>query len=561
MTRRIKLHVAPRRILAASALAFIAGALAIQPQARPVNGPSNAVSTSPAAPSTPPQPRIPAFDAADGKLGVLTLNVGGIETKRGVPWETRAQRIAAWSNRNGTAPDIIALQEVHGWLWPAGFANCGRGFGVQAGDYDQIDILLRALRDGTGVTYRVAYLTGNETSFSFAGTCITYRSQAVLYHPGRLVNLTARTGDGRPHNDIDGLDGVPHLRRSLPLCNRQTNLMPLKTLLDGPSQTDKCGRPTPSGPAWAVLRAGTVKATFVRLALATNPARSIDVFNAHPGLEHEDLDGLAINRLIEKVERPYSNSSLYYPPLLVGDLNKLSIEKDFPAFVTAHPPPRNDVEVIGIGNAENFPAQYRARVVKLAVLPDLPAGVICRHEPADLLVSDHCGVFARFEWDGPDAGALRGVFVDGPTRVPANSTYRLVAVPSGGNPPMSVQWQPGDATSIQFDARAGGPNTIQTWTVSVTDPFNARTVSKSITVIAENTCQSICKAERDSCISCIGSGCPLARKCIVEYGNCVAGCRSSARSLKLLTPNTHSMGSLSCVAVGFGVVRGEHGRN
>ncbi|MBG0568808.1 hypothetical protein [Actinoplanes aureus] len=532
MTRRIALRMPLRRILAASVLALIAGALAIQVQAPPVTSPSNAVSSSPTAPSIPPQARIPASDAPGGELGVLTLNVGGIEAKRGVPWETRAQRIAAWSNRNGIAPDIIALQEVHGWLWPFGFANCGRGFGVQAGDYDQIDILLKALRDGTGVTYRVAYLTGNEASFSFAGTCITYRSQAVLYHPGRLANLTARAGDGRPHNDIDGLDGVPHLRRSLPLCSRRTNLMPLETLLDGASQTDKCGRPTPSGPAWAVLRAGTVKATFVRLALTTDPSRSIDVFNAHPGLEHEDLDGLAIKRLIDKVERPYSSSSLYYPPLLVGDLNDLNIGRDFPAFVTAHAPPQNDVEVIGIGNEESFPAQYRARVAKRAVLPDLPPGVLCRRESVDLLVSDHCGVFARFEWDGPDAGVLRGVFVDGPTRVPANSKYRLVAVPSGGNPLMSVRWQPGDATSPQLNARAGDSNTIQTWTVSVTDPFIARTVSKSISVIAESTCQPSCKASQASCLSCRGSSCPLPRECAAEYLRCVAGCRSSARNIR-----------------------------
>ncbi len=113
--------------------------------------------------------------------------------------------------------------------------------------------------------------------------------------------------------------------------------MPLETLIDGPPQTDKCGRPTPSGPAWAILRSGSfvdvngenktydrIMASFARLEDKSTPARTVDIFVVHP--HHVDnASGASVNKLITYREPPpYAGSTLQYPPIVVGDFNLLA---------------------------------------------------------------------------------------------------------------------------------------------------------------------------------------------------------------------------------------------
>ncbi|GGZ20764.1 endonuclease/exonuclease/phosphatase family protein [Streptomyces poonensis] len=346
-----------------------------------------------------------------GKLSVLSVNVAGIgDTPPGISWETRADRIARWAQQH-TPPDIVALQEVYGWLFTPPIRSCGRGFGVSAGDYDQIDILLAAFRNATGVTYRVAYLTGSELSFGVI-PCQIYHAQSVLYNPGRLVNRSDdATGSFAHDADVRG----PHRRRSLPLCNRGTRLMPLETLIDGPLQTDKCGRGTPSGPATVVIpENGHIAGSFVRLAFTSDPTKVINFFNIHFNAGKAERDLPVVRELIRHVGPiGHDASSLYYPPLLAGDLNELSLAQAFPDFKMAHKPEDpEEVVMIGIGATESVPAaRYRARVTQTATIPDLPQGVSCPGKP-ETLISDHCGVFvgiARFPGETGVATAISAI--------------------------------------------------------------------------------------------------------------------------------------------------------
>ena len=222
-------------------------------------------------------------------ISLLTLNIGGGGGQEGsdgqdVDWPTRVRRLANWAT--GNKPDIIALQEFWGWMnisWLPLFP-CG-GWNEDRGDYDFLDYLVRDLALTTGVTYRVAYLSGYQTTARPLGICDVYGSQVMLYNPQRLINLTAQdTSETSIPHDAQRSSRLKHFRRSLPLCDRRTSFMPLGSLIDGPPQTDKCGRETPSGPVWASLAVEweRVIATFIRFAFKHDTSRTIGVFNIHP---------------------------------------------------------------------------------------------------------------------------------------------------------------------------------------------------------------------------------------------------------------------------------------
>jgi hypothetical protein len=56
--------------------------------------------------------------SASGQLKVLTLNAGGADGDGAldVLWNRRAAHLADWIARNNPVPDVIALQELWGWL-------------------------------------------------------------------------------------------------------------------------------------------------------------------------------------------------------------------------------------------------------------------------------------------------------------------------------------------------------------------------------------------------------------------------------------------------------------
>jgi hypothetical protein len=470
-------------------------------------------------------------------LGLLALNIAGIGDGGGaatpVRWEARAQRLAASLRRNRLTPDVVTLTEAHAWLFTPPVRSCGRGFAKGAGDYDQIDILLNELRGALGVTYRVAYLTGDVGTFGDV-SCSVFWAQAMLYNPARLVHIPPPPHvPSMRHDGRQGLIGTPHLRRSLPLCSRGTRLTPLETLIDGPPQTDKCGRPTPSGPAFTVFGSdsGHVSSSYARFAFASDPSRVIDVFNMHPtaGKEVEELP--AILRLIDtQTPPPYAGSAALYPPLLAGDFNLFAdgLEQHFPGFARVASAP-GDVMAVAIGLADRFPSSLRPRIGQSVVLPDLPPGASCG-DPR-FLFSDHCGIFVRLDPDGPDAGALRGIFVDGPSQSVSGQPYRLQATASGGSPDLTFEWSPGGQAGPVLNTQAGAPGGVQTWTVTVTDRRTSQSRSTTHTVrhLAPQdgaACLAACTDDQHTCMRNVPlPGSPSVRECRAAFRECQSRCR------------------------------------
>ncbi len=462
-----------------------------------------------------------AVAQSTGSLSVFSLNVHGLEHDGGISWERRAERFAIWVRDNQVVPDIIGLQEIWGWLWTPPVRSCGGlGLGVGAGDYDQLDVFLKALRDTIGVTYRIAYMTGkvdHTTNTPFP--CHIYHAQAVLYNPARLVNvMPAQTG--MAHDDaVPVLIVNPHLRNSLPLCNRGTHLMPLESLIDGPPQTDKCGRQTPSGPAWAVFahEKRHIAASFVRLAFRADPSKSIDVFNVHPNANNEQADLGAIRALINQFTRPSSVMSRYYAPIMVADRNDLEIDEALSPFKIVLNP-STDLSAIAIADIDKVPAQYKAHMVQGMIMP-VPelAGVSCKGS-LDQLVSDHCGVFVRFDLDEPNAGAFRKVFVEGPLSVYIDEDFTLSAVPSGGGPQFKYLWQPGGFTTASVQLRGAASNKTETWTVQMTDLSSGTTMTADHSVVTTRKRPPACNSS--NCCECNPHDLDQCEKPIPARGNC-----------------------------------------
>ena len=216
-----------------------------------------------------------------------------------------------------------AMTESSGWT------SCTTPASGNTGDYDMVDRLIWRLRNGIGVTYRVAYMVGADGSFGW-GRCRYYSGDTVLYNPNRITNLTPSDVAGRaqvPHND--NLLGFL-VRRSLPICGRgaRTNIPNLEQLIDGPPQFDRCNQPTPSAPVWAwqVRKSGGQlcsrrHAGAFRFGRCSNS--SFDVVTTHP-TSSQELSQRANQRLHRCADR--SGVPKYQTLLsddLLGDFNCL----------------------------------------------------------------------------------------------------------------------------------------------------------------------------------------------------------------------------------------------
>ena len=272
---------------------------------------------------------------SDSDLIVLTINAMGtgnfpqrnpLDIFPGGEWQTRVDRLANLIRGSGTRPDIISMTEFDGWR------ACTIPPSV-SGDYDFVDRLIWRLKSLIGVTYRIAYMVGKVGAFGPLYLCQLYGGDIVLYNPNNLVNQAPQ---GPQHGHDEKLFGT-HLRRSLPLCNRGTSIMPLDQLIDGPPQTDKCGRATPSGPAWVIMIEGTAKkdgkhyelisASLARFAYVHDPNVSFDVYTVHPyaDLVFADAQSQQIAEFFNEMSAPpHRTTPRYYPPLVVGDFNNLA---------------------------------------------------------------------------------------------------------------------------------------------------------------------------------------------------------------------------------------------
>ena len=470
-------------------------------------------------------------------LGVFTANLAGTSPIGGLSYETRERRLAISLARHRAVPDVIVLQELYGWLATPIVRSCGRGLGVNVGDYDMIDVLLHELQLALGVTYRVAYLTGREGGFGGFFQCRLYESQAMLYNPATLINRTKSDSNSLPHNFEDNIAGVPHLRRSLPLCNRGTHLMPLESLIDGPLVADKCSTPTPSGPAYAIFqKTGHINATIVRFSPVSDPTRNISIFNLHPtaGVKEEfDQAVASVVALMNSVLPPpfIRAADDAFPPIMAGDLNGAAIDDNFVGFgKVAEVNGSDDGTSIGMGKFTAFPTHLVARVSPPLILPDVPSGQRCASIVLDpqYLISDHCVLFVRFDRDGPTAEELRDVFVDGPDRVRQGAEIKLTAIPSGGKAPYSFLWHPGNVTSANLTSTAGSAGTSMSFTVEVTDASTKTVLARhSVNVLApvDDTCRKSCQADRATCIANTGTpGNPSVIQCNRDYRDCLDNC-------------------------------------
>jgi hypothetical protein len=182
------------------------------------------------------------------------------------------------------------------------------------------------------------------------------------------------------------------------------SLMPLELLIDGPMQTDKCGRPTPAGPAWLwqpVIANGSpfTMATLARFGLVGVPGSSFDVVTTHPPYDEYEIQKYGIDAFIQALTSPpYRMTAPYYPVVVLGDFNGLA-RTPWPSGTTQVFSPADsdgvlpkEVMAIAVGDGSGpLPPVNRLRMIGGA---KLPSQTPCR--PSATAFSDHCGLLVRF---------------------------------------------------------------------------------------------------------------------------------------------------------------------
>jgi endonuclease/exonuclease/phosphatase family metal-dependent hydrolase len=377
----------PRRISAAVVLVSLTGSVGCLPD-----------------PSNPPKP--------SSSLTLLSLNLRGINdvpcNEAANNYRVRANRVGAGLKASGAVPDVIALQEVTGWMWCTFDHQFVR-------DYGLIDALLAGLESGTGVAYRVAYMTAIfKGSGNFHCTkdgtsqhaCEARSGLALLYNPARIRNLMADTpaseaADAYAHDAA--MQPGPHLVRSLPLCNPVPGST-VETRIDGPAQRDKCNRDTPSGLSWVVGD----EAALARLAFTDTPGSVFHVYNVHlawqtePHVQHVG----EVNTMVTLLEERFAGTR-WIPPIMMGDFNLKTDENstivdkaasDFPAFEARGHATADDIIIAG--KADSFPSSARIRGHVSAEMPAVPESQGGCHSPQHLW-SDHCAVMTTLRIQDP----------------------------------------------------------------------------------------------------------------------------------------------------------------
>lgn len=319
-----------------------------------------------------------------------------------VAWTQRYDQLAAAIARSGRAPDLISLTEVGGWEW------CWVGGG--AGDYEALATLIDGLAARTNVTYRIAYMVGSTSSYGGINRtrCQQFMGDAVLYNPITMVNRTPADAATRvvvPHDS--GLLGLT-LRRSLPICNPGSPPRDVTALIDGPTQTGKCGRPTPAAPAWALIDdMGMVIGSLGRFSFAHDTRDSFDLFTVHPPAGSEAAVSTSLADFIAGLSiSPFRVAAPAIRTLVAGDLNALVGTSWLPGFgeiasvQQVNPAITNDPMGILQGAAQGSAThrvdlQLRAR----QLLPKDAMG--CGPFTTGGHFSDHCGL--RIDWRGPSS--------------------------------------------------------------------------------------------------------------------------------------------------------------
>ena len=333
-------------------------------------------------------------------LTLLTINLRNVmDTPPFDPagnWMVRFDRIGSGLQADGLRPDIIALQEVNGWMWCTFDRNI-------VPDYTQLDYLLTTLANSTGIQYRIAYMTAltwSEGNFheSLNGTdlnaCQAMSGLALLYNPQRIRNLmidtpSADADSAFPH-DYREQPGA-HLRRSLPICNPAAGNI-AESRIDGPVQMDKCNRETPGGLAWITSNA----AALARLEFLERSGSVFHVYNIHPSHSGpHDGDVSAINAAVSALEDRFG-AARWIPPIILGDFNTNETDPitygDFPQFDLYGRAPGNDFIIAG--KPASFPASASITGYASTELPRVPPDE-GKCNSTEVMWSDHCAVLTR----------------------------------------------------------------------------------------------------------------------------------------------------------------------
>ena len=365
-------------------------------------------------------------DNKQTRLTILSLNLKNIEDwpkwSAAHNWRWRYNNVGQGLKTAGALPDVIALQEVPGWMWCPGTGRLA--------DYHALHRLLASLQVGTGIRYRIAYhqviyseFWGGGGDASFEGFDLRDCQQAVglalLYNPARLRNLmadTPQTEADTAYNYFTPQEG-PHLRRSLPCCSPEQGEEDICSRIDGPSQNDKCGRSTPAGLAW---NAGNAKGTDVALArfeLRDRGSTEFHIYNLHLPTKYkgdvpDDRDHLAAvertRKLIDTSEAKYGNSR-WIPPIVTGDFNNDAdpILALLPNFVSRGGPTEDTIVFVLSGKhtldetqGQPLPYPSTATIISHETLT-MPQGENACRDPSTLW-SDHCGVLTTFVIQDPN---------------------------------------------------------------------------------------------------------------------------------------------------------------
>lgn len=341
-------------------------------------------------------------------LAVITANMKGTSDlpQGGGPgaigWSERFERLAFQISLSGRPPDLISLTELDGWTWC--FPNW------RVGDYDTLGVLIAELLRRTYVTYRIAYLVGRSGSYGGidSSRCHYFTGDAVLYNPARIVNTTPQDVMGRPTLAHDDAFYGVQLRRSLPICNPGSQGINVASLIDGSNQTDKCGRATPSGPAWVLVAHGqwpqgnfdAVVGSLGRFAFKHDQRTSFDVFTFHPppGAENQLLRSMA--DFVEGLSQPmYRTHASLIPTLVLGDHNGLARTAWLQSVPEVFSPP-GDVMAVRYGSPVGAVAARVTPVLqRTTVLPLGASGG--SNSPAGGHFSDHIAL--RVDFTDPTA--------------------------------------------------------------------------------------------------------------------------------------------------------------
>jgi hypothetical protein len=320
------------------------------------------------------------------------------------------------------APDVIALQELYGYLGMSGPRRCaGLPFLQGIANYDQLDQIVAQLYRHLGFRYRIAYLTGHPYQWPqnpYFGTpvCTAYSAQAMLYRSDVLHN---RTAERQCSNCLfaehwEAWTDTPNLRLSLPFCNRGATLsgVSLGSLIDGERiDTPDCGR-VPGGAVWAVFpprseiaaddpsRSGAhIVATAVEFTFADDPSTGVVVVNAHPNSGHPDRDRAPLEALVSRATSEFRSSWVpYFPPVLTGDPNEVNVSGTlaYPFRAVTQGIAEEPVMTF-VGDSEEWNATYPGVVAEAVFAPEAAHETRTCPGPKDKLLGEHCGLLTRLD--------------------------------------------------------------------------------------------------------------------------------------------------------------------